>query len=177
MDHVVLVDFEGFVELTEELGGVTVTNKNAFESHGFTYPKGKMTIKGKEALWFVRERYALPGGDLDRAENQRKVIKAIVSKGLSPKVVSDPVKFTSFIGGLARHLTVDDTLSDSEIRTTALSLRLTRKDIELMQAPLSGFASVNGQSVDVVDTVRMSELASALKDDKVGDYLKKYPQG
>jgi len=177
MDHVVLVDFEGFVELTEDLGGVTVTNKSSFTSHGYTYPKGKITIKGKEALWFVRERHALPGGDLDRAENQRKVIKAIVSKGLSPKVVSDPVKFTSFIGGLAKHLTVDDTLGDSEIRTTALSLRLTGKDIELMQAPLSGFASVNGQSVDVVDTARMSELASALRDDKVGNYLKKYPQG
>ena len=81
MDHVVLVDFEGFVELTEDLGGVTVTNKTAFQSHGYTYPKGKITIKGKEALWFVRERHALPGGDLDRAENQRKVIKAVVVEG------------------------------------------------------------------------------------------------
>lgn len=177
MDHVVLVDFEGFVELTEDLGGVTVTNKTSFDSHGYSYPKGKITIKGKEALWFVRERYALPGGDLDRAENQRNVIKAVVAKGLSPKVVSDPMKFTSFIGGLAKHLTVDDTLGDSEIRTTALSLRLTGKDIELLQAPLSGFATINRESVDVVDTAKMSELATALKRDEVGDYLKKYPQG
>ena len=105
------------------------------------------------------------------------MIKAIVSKGLSPRVVSDPVKFTNFIGGLARHLTVDDTLSDSEIRTTALSLRLSAKDIELMQAPLDGFDTVNGQSVDVVDTAKMNELATALKNDTVGDYLKKYPEG
>jgi LCP family protein required for cell wall assembly len=177
MDHVVLADFEGFVQLTEDLGGVTVTNKTSFSSHGYTYPKGKITITGKEALWFVRERHALPGGDLDRAENQRKVIKAIVSKGLSPRVVSDPLKFTTFIAGMAQHLTVDDTLSDSEIRTTALSLRLTGKDIELMQAPLDGFATVNGQSVDVVDTATMNELAVALKNDKVADYLKKHPQG
>ena len=32
----------------------------------------------------------LPGGDLDRAENQRNVIKAIAQKGLSVQVLSDP---------------------------------------------------------------------------------------
>lgn len=83
MDHVVLVDFDGFIDLTTDLGGVTVTNDHAFSSHGYTYPAGQITIAGEEALWFVRERYALPEGDLDRAENQRKVIKAIVQKGLS----------------------------------------------------------------------------------------------
>ena len=57
MDHVVLVDFEGFIELTTDLGGVTVTNKTAFTSHGFDYPKGKVTIEGEKALWFVRERH------------------------------------------------------------------------------------------------------------------------
>ena len=60
MDHVVMVDFEGFIKLTESLGGVTVNNKNAFSSHGFDYPKGEITIKGEEALWFVRERKSLP---------------------------------------------------------------------------------------------------------------------
>jgi anionic cell wall polymer biosynthesis LytR-Cps2A-Psr (LCP) family protein len=30
----------------------------------------------------------LPGGDLDRAENQRNVIKAIVEKGLSAQVMT-----------------------------------------------------------------------------------------
>ena len=56
MDHVVLVDFEGFIQLTDDLDGVTVVNKTAFTSHGFDYPKGKITIKGEKALWFVRER-------------------------------------------------------------------------------------------------------------------------
>jgi anionic cell wall polymer biosynthesis LytR-Cps2A-Psr (LCP) family protein len=178
MDHVVLIDFEGFIRLTEDLDGVTVTNKNAFSSHGFDYPKGKITIAGEEALWFVRERHQLPGGDLDRAENQRNVIKAIVEKGLSAKVISDPTTFINFIGNVAKHLTVDNDLSDSEIRRTALSLRLTGNDIELLQAPISGFGSTgDGQSIDVVDSVKMSELSSALKKDKLSEYMKKYPQG
>jgi LCP family protein required for cell wall assembly len=178
MDHVALIDFEGFIKLTEDLHGVTVTNKTAFSSHGFHYPEGKITIAGEEALWFVRERKLLPGGDLDRAENQRNVIKAIAQKGLSVRVISDPATFTNFIGNVAKYLTVDNDLSDEEIKRTAHSLRLTGKDIELLQAPISGFASTgDGQSIDVVDTAKMAELSHAMKKDKLSEYVKKYPQG
>jgi LCP family protein required for cell wall assembly len=176
MDHVVLVNFEGFVDMTTDLGGVTVPNKTTFSSHGYDYPKGKVKIEGKKALWFVRERHSLPGGDLDRAENQRNVIKAIVAKGLSAGVISDPARFTSFIGNLSKHLTVDNSLSDSEIRSTALSLRLSAKDIDLLQAPISGFGTAGGQSIDVVNQAQMAELGKALRDDTMGAYVAKYPQ-
>lgn len=178
MDHVILVDFTGFEGLTTDLDGVTVTNKTAFTSHGFSYPKGKITIKGAQALWFVRERHALPGGDLDRAANQRNVIKAIVAKGLSASTVSDPVKFTNFIANASKHLTVDNGLSDADIRNTALSLRLSGSDIELLQAPLAGFGtSPDGQSIDIVDAAQLAELSTALKQDTLADYVKKHPQG
>ena len=178
MDHVALIDFEGFIRLTEDLHGVTVTNKTAFSSHGFDYPKGKITIAGEEALWFVRERKLLPGGDLDRAENQRNVIKAIVQKGLSARVISDPSTFLNFLSNVAKYLTVDNDLSDAEIKRTAHSLRLGGKDIDLLQAPISGFATTgDGQSIDIVDTAKMAELAHAMKKDKLSEYVKKYPQG
>jgi len=178
MDHVVLIDFEGFIRLTEDLNGVTVTNKNAFSAHGFDYPKGEITIAGEEALWFIRERKLLPGGDLDRAENQRNLVKAIVEKGLSAQVISDPATFIGFVGNVAKHLTVDNGLSDAEIRRTALSLRLTGKDIQLLQAPISGFDTTSGgQSIDVVDTAKLAELSQAMKKDKLSEYVKKYPQG
>ncbi|MFP5282467.1 MAG: LCP family protein, partial [Actinomycetes bacterium] len=176
MDHVVIVDFEGFIQLTEQLGGVTLTNDHAFSSHGFDYPKGKITIRGEKALWFVRERKSLPEGDLDRAENQRKVIKAIAAKALSPETVSNPARFTAVLGGVAQHLTVDSSLSDDEIRATALSLRLTGSDIETLQAPISGLGtSPDGQSIDVVDEDQLEELSSALRTDTMDAYVKKYP--
>jgi polyisoprenyl-teichoic acid--peptidoglycan teichoic acid transferase len=177
MDHVALIDFDGFISLTNDLNGVTVTNKTAFSSHGYDYPAGKIKIKGEQALWFVRERHSLPGGDLDRTENQRNVIKAIVAKGLSARVMSNPATFTTFIGNVARHLTVDRSLSDDEIRRTALSLRLDVNEVEGMQAPISGFGTVNGQSIDIPDTAKLDELGKALKADNMDDYVKKYPQG
>ena len=178
MDHVALVDFEGFISLTNDLGGVTVINKHPFSSHGYQYPAGKITIAGEQALWFVRERKQLPQGDLDRAENQRNVIKAIVAKGLSARVMSDPEKFIKFIAGVAKHLTVDGSLTDDEIRRTALSLRLNVDEVEGLQAPISGFGTTSdGQSIDIVDTARMAELSKALKTDTMDSYVKKYPQG
>ena len=175
MDHVVMVDFEGFIKLTESLGGVTVKNKNAFSSHGFDYPKGEITIKGEEALWFVRERKSLPNGDLDRAENQRMVIKAIVAKGLSPEIVANPAAFTGFISGVAEHVTVDSSLSDQTIRDLALSLRLKPSDIHLLQAPISGFGtSPDGQSIDIVDEAQLAALGKAMKKDTMDAYLEKY---
>lgn len=57
----------------------------------------------------------------------------------------------------------------------ALSLRLNGSDIELLQAPLAGFSTINGQSVDLVDTATKAELAAALKDDEMAAYVKKHP--
>jgi LCP family protein required for cell wall assembly len=169
MDHVVMVDFEGFMNLTESLGGVTVKN-------GFDYPKGEITISGEEALWFVRERKSLPNGDLDRAENQRKVIKAIVAKGLSPEVVANPTAFTAFIGGVAQHVTVDSSLTDQTIRDLAVSLRLSASDIHLLQAPISGFGtSTDGQSIDIVDEAQLAALGTAMKSDTMDAYVEAYP--
>lgn len=174
MDHVAIIDFDGFIGLTEELGGVTVVNEHASKSRGYTFPSGKITIRGDEALAFVRERYELPNGDLDRAERQRLVVKAILEKGLSPETISNPAKFTGFVSGVAKHLVVDDDLTDKEIRTTALSLRLSANDLHLLQAPISGFGTINGASIDVVDRYRMAQLSKALRTDTMADYLGRY---
>jgi LCP family protein required for cell wall assembly len=175
MDHVALIDFDGFIELTEQLGGVTVYNEHASESRGYTFPQGTITLKGDQALAFVRERYELPNGDLDRAERQRLVVKAILAKGLSRQTLADPAKFTGFVGGISRHLTIDDQLTDAEIRKTALSLRLTADDVHLLQAPISGFGTVDGMSIDVVDRAAMDDLATALREDRMDDYLEQHP--
>jgi LytR_cpsA_psr family len=61
--------------------------------------------------------------------------------------------------------------------STALSLRLTDKDVQLIKAPVSGKTTKNGQRVDVVDQAKLAELRTALREDRVNEYLTKYPQG
>jgi anionic cell wall polymer biosynthesis LytR-Cps2A-Psr (LCP) family protein len=177
MDHAALVDFQGFARLTDEVGGVTVYNKTAFSSHGIHYPQGNITVSDERAIYFVGERRALPGGDFDRAANERNVVRAIIAKTLSTKIITDPRRLFSVVSGGAEHLTVDKGLTKSKIRSTVLSLRLTDKDVHLMKAPVSGKATKNGQRVDVVDKAKLAELRTALREDKVNEYLAKYPQG
>ena len=120
---------------------------------------------------------ALPRGDFDRAANERNVVRAIIAKTLSAKIITDPGRLVSVVTGAAEHLTVDKGLTNSKIRSTALSLRLTDKDVHLITAPVSGQATKRGQRVDVVDKAKLAELRTALREDKVNEYLAKYPQG
>ena len=99
-------------------------------------------------------------------------------KGKAQDLIADPVRFTGFVGNLAKHVTVDTGLSDAEIRSTALSLRLRSDDIELLQAPLRGFGtSPSGESIDLVDQDKLRELSEALQQDTMDRYVAKYPQG
>ncbi len=178
MDHVALIDFEGFINLTDELGGVTVYNKHASVSGGYHFPVGNVTLRGKQALAYVRERKQLPNGDLDRAERQRAVLQAILAKGLAKETISNPLRFVSFVQGVSRYVTVDDQLTESELRKTAVSLRMTPRDIRTLQAPISGFGtSPTKQSIDIVDQKKLKELAKALKTDQMDSYVEKYPKG
>jgi len=174
MDHVAVIDFHGFIELTEELGGVQVRNEHASVSGGFRFPSGDITVSGDEALAYVRQRKELPNGDLDRAERQRAVMLGILAKGLSRETISNPQRFLAFTSGVARHVTVDDALTTKAIRRIALSLRLGPDDVISLQAPISGFGETrNGQSIDIVDTKRLKSMASALRQDSLAGYVVK----
>ena len=63
IDHVAMIDFQGFVNLTQDLEGVTVRNRVAFDSNGHHYPVGNLTLSGDAALWYVRDK-AQPASSL-----------------------------------------------------------------------------------------------------------------
>lgn len=176
MDHVAIIDFEGFRDVTTALGGVTVYNEHASKSRGYTFPRGELTLQGDEALAYVRERYDLPRGDLDRAERQRLVTQAVLRKALSREVLTNPGEFNAFLAAMARSMTVDQELTPAVVRTIALSIRMTADDVQHIQAPISGFGtSPAGASIDIVDKARMRELAKALAEDDMARYVREHP--
>jgi LCP family protein required for cell wall assembly len=176
MDHAALADIQGFAKLTEEVGGVTVYNKTAFDSHGFHYSKGNIRVSGPQAIYFVGGRNSLPRGDFDRAANERNLVRAIIAKTLAAKTMKDPGRLFSVVSGAAEHLTVDKGLTNSKIRSTIFALRLSNKDVHLMNAPVTSKATNNGKRV-VIDKQKMAELRTAMRNDRVNEYLAKYPQG
>lgn len=178
IDHIAMIDFQGFVNLTQDLDGVTVHNPTAFSSQGHTFAAGNITLEGEAALVFVRERRAFgANGELQRAENQRNVLKAILAKGLSAEVITDPFQFTEFLGNAAKRIKVDKSLSNAELRATAASLRMKPSGITLISAPLGKQRRLRGQRYYTLDPVRLGELTEALRGDTMADYVRKYPEG
>ncbi len=175
VDHAAMIDMEGFLALTDAVGGITIDNPDAFTIDGERFDKGEIELEGERALLFVRARKQLPNGDLDRARNQRLVLQGIISKGLSPAMISNPSAFSGFMGKVAATMTVDEGLTDDVIRDLVLSLRLGSDDVQQMQAPIKGFGTApTGASIDVVDEERLAELGTAIREDTVDEYYKRY---
>lgn len=89
IDYYFRVNFEGFEEIIDSLGGVTVYSPYTFASRGAQFYEGMNDLNGEEALIFARERYSLPGGDRDRGRNQMAVIQGVINKALSPEILKN----------------------------------------------------------------------------------------
>lgn len=96
VDYYFRVNFEGFEDIIDSLGGVDVYSDYAFTSSNgnHTFKVGMNHMTGEEALGFVRERYAFAEGDRQRGKNQIAVIKGVINKALSPEILTS---FTSLM--------------------------------------------------------------------------------
>ena len=84
------LNFDGFIKIIDALGGVSVYSKYDFQSsHILTMhvSEGYNDFNGKEALAFARERYAFAEGDRQRGKDQMEVIKAVINKMASSKLL------------------------------------------------------------------------------------------
>lgn len=80
IDYYFRLNFDGFKDIIDALGGVTVNSLYNFSEAGFTYKKGENFVNGEQALAFARCRYKVPGGDYTRGLHQMEVIKAVINK-------------------------------------------------------------------------------------------------
>lgn len=112
-NYFVRVNFTGFENIIDALGGVTIQNETAFTSHdGYYFEQGKLNLDGKHALHYSRERKAFKNGDFQRGANQMKVIKAMVKKMTSPAILGN---YASLMSGLTDSFQTN--MSDNEIST------------------------------------------------------------
>ncbi len=172
IDHVAIVDFEGFMGLTEALGGVTVDNPIGFESshlNGTTFPQGPINLDGKQALAFTRERYAFADGDYQRVRNQQAFISAVLDKLLSADTALNPARVSEVIGAVAPYLKVDAELTSGYAGGLAVEMRNIRKaDVDFFTIPTLGTGtSDDGQSIVLLDEARLVQLREAFANDSL----------
>jgi LCP family protein required for cell wall assembly len=178
IDHLAVVDWTGFRELTNWLGGVriyvpaTVTDTKRH----ITWTKGEHTLNGQQALTYVGQRYGLPQGDLDRTRRQQNFLRALIGQASQDGVFRDPRKLYSFLDTLTRHLSVDSGWSVGDMRGLLLSARGIRfRNITYLNAPVRGFGYEGLQSVVYLDRLLNRSLWKAVRDDHVHRWVGRLP--
>ncbi len=78
VDHYAIVDFEGFKDVINAMGGVEVDVQDEIPPK-FEIEDGLQTLNGKQALYYARYR-GTPNGDLDRIRHQQQLVAALRSQ-------------------------------------------------------------------------------------------------
>lgn len=92
VDYYFKVNFVGFEQIIDSLGGITVNSKYAFSTYGYpsySFSVGENQLNGEQALAFARERKAFATGDNQRGKNQMEVIRSVIKKLQSPELLKN----------------------------------------------------------------------------------------
>ena len=88
IDYYFRLNFTGFTEIIDALGGIDVYSDYDFTAGGHDYHVGTNHLDGAEALSFARERYSFTEGDRQRGRNQMAVIEGVLKKAMSPSILT-----------------------------------------------------------------------------------------
>lgn len=110
------VNFSGFQEIVNALDGISVNSEYSFSGniHGkyYSFQKGINHLNGEEALGFCRIRDAFASGDNQRGKNQMAVIKAVIDKAMSPKLLTNYTQILDAVAGSMEMTVPMDVIGD-----------------------------------------------------------------
>jgi LCP family protein required for cell wall assembly len=131
----VVIDYQGFQEIVDRLGGVEVEvekhlkyDDEAQNLH-IDIPAGEQLLDGKQALDYIR--YRDESGDLGRIRRQQQFIRALLNKGAGGRSLKEP---QSLVRVISRYLVTNLSLVD--MFTLAKRLRgLDPEGMTMVQLP------------------------------------------
>lgn len=168
IDHVAIIDFDGFLGLTNALGGITVTNERAFSVDSYHFDQGEITLNGDQALVFVRERYSFEDGDYQRTRNQQAYMRGLLDKLISRETLTNPGRIAESSASIAPFLTVDGGLDSGYMIRLAPGMRDLRPgDVHFMTLSTEGpsWSPDGTQSIILLDETKMDQVRKAFRDD------------
>ncbi|WP_329037959.1 LCP family protein [Streptomyces sp. NBC_00178] len=115
IDHFMMIDFSGVVSMADAVGGVPVCVDANVYSHtrdgkgsGLKLEKGTTSVKGKQALQWLRTRYGFEDNtDLGRTKAQHQYLNSMVRELRKGTKLTDPGKLTGLAEAATTALTVD----------------------------------------------------------------------
>jgi LCP family protein required for cell wall assembly len=174
VDHYLQVDFVGFQDITDALGGVTVCvrqlppslqgrfNNLDDKMSGWHGKVGDNLLTGAQALAFVRQRYGLPEGDLDRIRRQQQFLGAVFRSVTSTGTVVNPAKLVSVVDAATSALTLDDGTALSDLRLLALRMQAIGSGGVTFTTVPAKPGNISGQSVLLINDDELTRFLAGI---------------
>jgi LCP family protein required for cell wall assembly len=147
LDGAVVVDFTGFKDMVDALGGVPmcVPEDTVSPEADLDLKAGFQTLNGKQALGYARARKGVgqnfDGSDITRTGRQQQLLAAMFNEVKEQNFLTDLPKLYGFADALTKSLTVTDTLkSTKKLVGLAYAMRGIRpKNVTFMTIPIGEY--------------------------------------
>lgn len=116
-----IVDFAGFQEAIDAVGGITLDVKQPLIDEYLAQPNGGSPyllkagvqhVDGKHALFYAQSRHGTARGDFDRTQHQREVLVALKDKIFSLGTFSNPIKVSQLMTAFGQHIQSNFSIND-----------------------------------------------------------------
>jgi len=167
IDHYIEINFLGFKNIIDALGGIDVCVKKNIDdpkSH-LVITAGLHTLNGIDALKYVRTRYFDGLGDIGRMQRQQQFMSAVLRKATSTGTLLNPIKLVNFFNAAIKTVTTDKDFNKNDLLTLGKQLKnLSVDKVRTLTVPLS---DANGRaeglgSVVIWDSVLAPDLFNRL---------------
>jgi LCP family protein required for cell wall assembly len=178
VDHIAEVNLIGFYDIVNAIGNIQVCLKAPAQDPiedgagtGINLPAGLQSIDASQALQFVRQRYHLPNGDLDRTHRQQAFLTSVTHKLKSNGVLDDIGKMQALLAVVKNDIVIDDDWNPIDFAMAATNM--TGGDTTFYTLPILHTADVpdgsgiRGQttSVNIVDAAALKKTVTSAFDD------------
>ncbi|MFY9929950.1 MAG: LCP family protein, partial [Streptosporangiaceae bacterium] len=155
INHFMSIGFGGLVDVVNDIGGVNMCLKSPMKDPkaGLNLKAGCQTLNGDQALGFVRTR-AFSEGDLQREQDQRVLVKGILSKMTSTGTLANPFRIIPAANGAAAAIDIDQGTKLNQLVSVAFALR----NPVTTTVPFGGFANTSAGSVVEWNTTAARQL-------------------
>ncbi|WP_368297487.1 LytR family transcriptional regulator [Cytobacillus firmus] len=139
LDYYIKVNMEGFKDIVDAVGGITVNSSLSFNQGSYQFTEGSNNLDGDAALAYVQMRKQDPKGDFGRQDRQRQIIQGVIKKGIS---INSLTNFDDIFGALGKNVRTNMTFD--EMKDIQKNYRDAAGNIE--QMTISG----NGQTINKI---------------------------
>ncbi|MEV5506775.1 LCP family protein [Streptomyces orinoci] len=162
IDHFAEVNLLGFYDIAKVLQPVTVCLNHPVHDRysGADFPAGVQDLDPRQALAFVRQRHGLDNGDLDRTHRQQAFLSSVTHRLKSRGAFDDLGRLRKLFEVLKKDVVLDSSWDVLDFARQAPALTGGRTDFHTL--PITGFATIGGEDVNLVDPERIRATVQSM---------------